>query len=86
MGEHDDFYKIFCQPQFNKLFDKIDDIHGMLKGKNGNPGICDDLRELTKIQQVKKEKNSWLVKTFIAAVIVQLIFIARELMLLIINK
>ncbi len=86
MTEHDEFYKTFCQPQFGKLFEKIDDIHGMLKGKNGNPGLCDDIRELKNIQTAKKEKSNWLVKTFVAAVVVQIIFIGREFLLLIMNR
>ena len=86
MGEHDEFYKTFCQPQFGKLFEKIDDIHSLLKGKNGDPGMCDDIRDLKQIQteaneatKRKKARADWLTKTLIGAVVVQLVLIGRQI-------
>ena len=95
MSEHNDFYITFCQPQFNKLFDKVDGIHDMLKGKNGDSGVCDDIRDIKAMRlresqerqkeedgrQDKAKQTRWLIRTFIAAVIFQGIIIVKEILI-----
>jgi len=84
-GEQREFYKTICQPQFEDINGKAQTVIDILKGKNGEPGLCEEVRdiyhevkELKKIHNDKVKKKSWLTKTFIAAVIIQVVLIGKE--------
>lgn len=46
--EHDEIYDEICKPKLDSMEGKIDTILTVLKGDNGNPGICERLRNLEK--------------------------------------
>ena len=43
---------MFCEKRFDKIDDHQEQILNILKGKNGNPGLIDDVRQL---------KSRWMV-------------------------
>jgi len=48
---HDDkMYHLICKERFDKIDSKQDEVLGLLRGKNGDPGLLDDVRTL---------KNRW---------------------------
>jgi len=79
MSEHNEFYTTFCQPQFKNLSDKMDDITDLLRGTNGDPGICANLRTLSEVHKQRVSQSKWLFRTFIGAVIAQTIILGREI-------
>ena len=90
MDEHKDFYTTFCQPQFAKLFEKVEaverlvnervsSLHEILKGKNGQPGLCDDIRSLKNLHEKKADQSKFLKRAFVGAVIVQILIIGRQI-------
>lgn len=79
--QHKEFYETFCKPQFSQIGKDVKTILNILKGKNGEPGLCDEVRELKKIHTKQKERHSWLTKVFIGAVIIQLVIIFKDAVL-----
>ena len=47
-----EMYSMFCEKRFDKIDDHQEQILNILKGKNGNPGLIDDVRQL---------KSRWMV-------------------------
>lgn len=80
MNEHQDFYTTFCQPQFRTIDKKLQKVLDVLKGENGDPGLCDEVRSLRIIHENKTKHLSWLTKTFIGAIIVQMLIILQEVL------
>ena len=78
MEQHREFYQTFCKPQFEDIGKKIGTVIDILKGANGEPGLCDNVRDLKHIHKVQKEKTMWLKRIFVGAVIVQIIIIIKE--------
>lgn len=48
MAKMDDegMYELICKDKFKELIDGQNDIINLLRGKNGNPGLLDDVRTL----------------------------------------
>lgn len=44
----DTMYPMICEPRFDKIDQKQEEIIGLLRGYNGNPGILEDVRILKK--------------------------------------
>jgi hypothetical protein len=47
--EHKEFYELVCQPTLNTHGRKLDQILNILSGKNGDAGLCEQVRELQRI-------------------------------------
>ena len=41
-------YPMICEPRFDKIDAKQEEILTVLKGRNGDPGVLDDVRNLKK--------------------------------------
>lgn len=39
-------YEMVCKPNFNEIKESQKEIIGLLRGKNGDPGLLDDVRTL----------------------------------------
>jgi len=44
--DHDERWREVCQPKLNAIEAKLDDVLAALKGRNGDPGLCDRVRDL----------------------------------------
>ena len=77
--DHNDFYKTFCQPQFTgiredqkeefiKVHKKLDKICDLLKGKNGDEGLIDEVRNNAKF----RKKAMWAVGSLITVTATQI--------------
>jgi len=78
MTAHNDFYRTFCKPQFEAIDEKLSALVDVLKGKDGEPGLCDHVRAMREENVKKSKQKNWLTRTFIGAVIVQILFVVRE--------
>ncbi len=41
-----DMYQLICKERFDRIDEKQDDILGLLRGRNNEPGILDDMRQI----------------------------------------
>jgi hypothetical protein len=48
LKDHKEFYDMVCKEAIDGLKDGQETIIDILKGKNGAPGLCDDVRGLKK--------------------------------------
>lgn len=46
--EDDNLYSLICESRFDKIDETQKEIISLLRGRNGNPGILDDVRNLKK--------------------------------------
>ena len=46
MDYEKDIYEMVCRPQFEELKTGQKEIIRLLRGRNGNPGVVDDVRDL----------------------------------------
>ena len=67
--EHDineKLYEMVCKDRFDSLDSGQKDIMSLLRGKNGNPGLVDDVRGLKKFNKYAVGAVAFLVCTGIA--------------------
>ena len=48
MQPEDRMYKLVCEKRFNEQGDLLNEVIRLLKGKNSDPGLCDNVRNNTK--------------------------------------
>ena len=46
-GVDDEMYKLVCKQRFDTLDEKMDQVLILLKGDNGNAGLCEKVRVLS---------------------------------------
>ena len=49
MPSEKEIYDLVCKKRFDNLDDRTDEIIRLLRGRNGNPGILDDVRDLKRV-------------------------------------
>ena len=56
--EHDEIYDRLCKPEFTEIKADQKKIIGILKGENGEPGLCEHVRDVGQrvesLEQTKK--------------------------------
>ncbi len=46
--DDDNMYPMVCEPRFDRIDEKQEEMLSLLRGRNGNPGVLDDVRNLKK--------------------------------------
>ena len=59
-------YEMVCKDRFDSIDNHLSSITDLLKGKNGNPGVVDDVRGLKKFNKYAVGAVAFLVCTGIA--------------------
>jgi len=44
-------YTLVCKERFDRLEDKLDEVMGLLRGRNSKPGLLDDMRMVKRISK-----------------------------------
>ena len=71
--DYEEFYDRFVNPRLDKIDGKLDDLCGLLKGKNSSPGLIDDVRDNTRF----RNRIFWAIGTLIAVTIGQAVVWVR---------
>jgi len=66
MTKDDEMYGLICEKRFDRIDDQQKEVLELLKGKNGHPGLLDDMRQI---------KNRWKI------VVAIMIFLSSALVL-----
>ena len=72
--EHEEFYDRICSKNFEVIHQKLDSICDLLKGKNGEPGIVDEVRNNARF----RKRTIWVLATIIGTTITQIIIWIRQ--------
>jgi hypothetical protein len=51
MEENKEMYELICKERFDTIDEKQDEILGILRGTNNNPGLCEQVRTNTKFNK-----------------------------------
>jgi len=75
MAKDEDMYGLVCRGRFDKMEEMQEETLRILRGKNSDPGLVDDVRELK-----KANKRIWAGGVFVlGAIVVQAVRIAVQL-------